>query len=312
VNFTRATSWFYRSNEGNLVLLPYKVNRAIGEALCLKKSVLSVTATERTQYFWYKTTKKYNIDFATGHIAIVVDNNPALHFSILNELDLQKICYWNPFASVYEGRTNVTKIGKKPLSNSSAEWKTVADMFHCTVPMIDKKTKEEINNIVKITKLYHPGNKKLFDDSKTNILQSHQDNPLLSFMSITKLLWHGTGALNPDVIFNFEGNFAPNYASIGLWGTGCYFASDAAYSANYAYTAPNGNKIMLLCEVLVGQGIQCLETNTIVDVPHPHVSSKNHGGYNSVIGYRHGSWIYIVYRDTRALPIYEVEFEPIK
>jgi len=225
-------------------------------------------------------------------------------------LELYKLCHWDPFDASHEGRfkqvyeTNY----KKPLDMKSPEWKEVAEMFHCTVPMIDKKTKKECNKIVKITKLYNPGNKTLFDAAKEKIFQSHKDNPVLPKMSITKLLWHGTGSLNPDYIFNFEGNFAPCYAAVGLWGTGCYFASDAAYSANYAYTAPNGNKIMLLSEVLVGQGIQCLESNAIVDVPHPN-PPPTHGGYSSVIGYRHGSWIYIVHRTSRALPVYEVEFQ---
>jgi len=181
-----------------------------------------------------------------------------------------------------------------------AEWQMVSNKFHSTMPMVDKNRKE-LNKITRITRLYHPSNKRLLDKSKETMLSNHKDNPILHYLPITKLLFHGTGTLPPDIIYNAQGNFIPNYASDAcLWGKGCYFASDAAYSANYAYTLPHGHKVMLLVEVLVGQNIQCLENGYIVDSPKE---------YDSVVGHRHGSWIYIVYHAARAIPVYEIEWQ---
>jgi len=86
-----------------------------------------------------------------------------------------------------------------------------------------------------------------------------------------------------------------------LWGKGSYFASDAAYSATYAYQDRiTGNRKMFLAQVITGLGIQCLENGNIKDVPE---------GYNSIVGFRHGSWIYVTYDNGLAFPTYLVEWK---
>jgi len=118
-----------------------------------------------------------------------------------------------------------------------------------------------------------------------------------------KILWHGTGSLDPQIIWSTPGNWKPNYSSDkNLWGRGCYFASDAAYSANYAYRSSSGTKILLLAEVIVGQAIQCMENSYIVDNPPTPM-------INCVVGYRHGAWIYVVYESALAYPVYSVEWK---
>jgi len=310
VIFRRAERWFYRSPEGPLVLLPYKVNRITGEALFQKKPEIKTIIVEGN--FWNKNTIQYHVKFAPRELSITINNHDCKNYPIINETELHTIHHCDPYGPTFEHVNEffTGEIHKKQLDRLSLvmdsntgfnEWQTVSNMFHSTMPMIDKKTKRELNKIVRITKLYHPDNKKLFDASTEKTMTNHKDNPILHYLDITKLLWHGTGGTNPDVIFNVQGCFVPAYASDAcLWGKGCYFASDAAYSANYAYTAPNGNKVLLLVEVVVGQVIQCLENNALFDIPV---------GYDSLVGYRHGAWIYVVYRDARALPVYEIEWQ---
>jgi len=60
---------------------------------------------------------------------------------------------------------------------------------------------------------------------------------------------------------------------------------------------------MFLARVITGLGIQCLENKNIKDFPE---------GYNSIIGWRQGSWIYIQYANCCAYPCYLVEWSEDK
>jgi len=92
-----------------------------------------------------------------------------------------------------------------------------------------------------------------------------------------------------------------NFASDkNQWGSGTYFASDASYSAGYAYQdKKSGNKLIFLAKVITGLGLQCLENKNIKDIPK---------GYNSIVGWRHGSWIYVLYDNSLACPWYLIEW----
>jgi len=60
----------------------------------------------------------------------------------------------------------------------------------------------------------------------------HKDDPdFQNSIEYEKLLWHGTGTTDPNIIAN--GGWKINWAGDkNLWGRGTYFASDAAYSAS--------------------------------------------------------------------------------
>jgi hypothetical protein len=78
-----------------------------------------------------------------------------------------------------------------------------------------------------------------------------------------QILFHGTQAV--DAIINSDdGNgFLPLLAGTStgaLHGDGTYFARDAHYSHTYANTLPNGQKQMIVAEVLLGRwhlGVCC-------------------------------------------------------
>jgi hypothetical protein len=69
------------------------------------------------------------------------------------------------------------------------------------------------------------------------------------------LLWHGTSDTDPKLIYSSQEGFDMRYGKKGcMWGTACYFARNASYSARYAY-ADNNQKKMFLAEVLIGDTV---------------------------------------------------------
>jgi len=235
---------------------------------------------------------------------MVTINNDGKEYPIENEVEIQKKSNWEPHLVGFRrfgGKEDLKPKRNLDPKEDVREWELVERLFHNSVAMVDKKTKS-INQIVRITKLRHEENRKLWEDTKESIIKDHSNNPLRDKLNYTQLLWHGSGSLDPNIIFETKQNWNPQFASAGLWGKGCYFASDAAYSANYAYTTPQGNKVILLAEVIIGQGIQCLENRNIIVTPSE---------YNSVFGHRHDTWIYVVYGAGMGYPHYEVEWKPV-
>eukprot|EP01043_Picozoa_sp_COSAG02_P008654 COSAG02_NODE_281_length_25776_cov_37.797998_12_plen_1099_part_00 len=71
-------------------------------------------------------------------------------------------------------------------------------------------------------------------------------------------LWHGTGKADPKLVFNGEEGFDVKFSSDGLFGTGTYFAVNAAYSTNsrYAHDAGDGTYTLILARVLTGDAFE--------------------------------------------------------
>jgi len=179
------------------------------------------------------------------------------------------------------------------------QFKNVANYFYLTMPQQDQKGKP-INKIAKIQRLFFPALRERWDQQLTAAQEVHvADSKFQMSLSYTKLLWHGTGGTDPMKIA--ASGWKINYASNkNLWGRGTYFASDAAYSAGYSFQdKTTGHRKMFLAQVITGLGIQTLENASLVDVPK---------GYNSVVGWRHGSWIYVAYESLVAFPTYLVEW----
>lgn len=68
------------------------------------------------------------------------------------------------------------------------------------------------------------------------------------------MMYHGTRANDPEMIYgDREESFNINYANMGSYGKGIYFAKNSDYSNNYCYTVKGtGNKQMFYCLVLAG------------------------------------------------------------
>lgn len=226
---------------------------------------------------------------------------------VVTEHYLASKMYWEPKA--YDISTSqLTRFATKELERvldpnrkeDITEWKLVSDYFYITMPKT--KNGRPYNTITKIIR-YNPPALLANYDAKLPQARAVHDSKSKKFQNsieYEKLLWHGTGSLPPRVIV--ENGWKINYAGDkNLWGRGTYFASDASYSAGYAYQDnKTGHKQLFLAKVITGLGLQCLENKNIKEEPR---------GYNSIVGWRHGSWIYVVYDNARACPCYLVEWK---
>jgi len=252
--------------------------------------------------FFGKTTNCV-INFETS-ICRMYDGDTDTDHVVLTENDLTMKMYWEPTA-FNQPTKQVDRFqlrdGKTDLDPSCTEWNLISEYFYLTMPK--EKDGKPINKITKIVRY-----------CKTDLIQNyvtklpparavHDHNlDFRNSIQYERLLWHGTGTTSPDIIAN--GGWKINYAGDkNLWGRGTYFASDAAYSAGYAYQdKKTGHKQIFLAKVITGLGLQCLENKNIKDIPN---------GYNSIVGWRHGSWIYVVYDNALAVPWYLVEWSEI-
>jgi len=169
--------------------------------------------------------------------------------------------------------------------------------------MPKEKDGKPINTITKIWRYSRPDIVEKYKTKLTEAINVHIKDPIFqSSIHYQKLLWHGTGTTDPSIIA--RDGWKINWAGDkNLWGRGTYFASDAAYSAGYAFEDKTGHKQIFLAKVITGLGLQCLENKNIRDIPE---------GYNSIVGWRHGSWIYVLYDNNRACPWYLVEWSENK
>jgi len=67
-------------------------------------------------------------------------------------------------------------------------------------------------------------------------------------------------------------------------------------------------QILLLSEVIIGDSVHCLENKNLRE---PSFKNGSDGPrFDSVIGNRHGTWIFVTYATGRAYPTYMIEYDP--
>ena len=127
----------------------------------------------------------------------------------------------------------------------------------------------------------------------------------------TQLLWHGTSKTDPKLIYEGEVGFDIRYSGEGnKWGPAIYFAKNASYSHGCSWTNPQGEKVMFLADVLLGDYIQ-MPSDDRLKMPPP----KNDGSgllYDSIKGVTGNppSDVYMVYLSSKAYPRYLVTYTP--
>jgi len=212
--------------------------------------------------------------------------------------------YFVPTGLLQKFDRNTIQEGRYPLDPKREEWKLISEYFYLTMPK--EKDGKPINTI---TNIWRFSRKELVDSyvnklTTARMVHLSEDYPdFQNSIEYEKLLWHGTGTTDPTIIIR-EGFRILNWAGDkNMWGRGIYFASSAAYCSAYAYQDKTGHKQMFLAKVITGLGLQCLENKNIFHKPE---------GYNSIVGWRHGSWIYVLYDNNRACPWYLVEWSENK
>ena len=145
-------------------------------------------------------------------------------------------------------------------------------------------------------------NKKLY----TNFAYKHESKSKVEGRTLEiMLLFHGTRATNPQVIYESEEGLDSRLGG-GMWGNGTYYAKNASYSNAYAYHNGQGSMQMFLCEVIVGDYVT-LGPQALVKPPQ---KKKSTGSYHSVKGNASGSDIWITYEVSMSYPKYLIDYRP--
>lgn len=101
--------------------------------------------------------------------------------------------------------------------------------------------------------------------------------------------------------------FLRQFGQRQAYGDGVYFAVNAAYSANPAYSVPDsqGLQYMFLCKVLVGEYCR---GSTGMQIPPPKKSNKNET-YDSLVDCEDHPTMFVISRDDHAYAEFVVTFQ---
>jgi len=298
---SRTKLWYYSSSPGtDGPFVPFSNTICNKISAAYSSSMPAVQFQIQLDKGFFARTSICRLNFEKKECSITTGDNTTTH-KLLIEDEYKRITNWEPeeflprLRPEYE-RTRVTFV---EISPNTPEWNRVKEYFYLTMPQAQNGLKT--NELVKIQRIFYPIMAEIFDQNVDRAREIHSGNIIFqNSITYKTMLWHGTGNTDPSIIATT--GWKINYSSDkNLWGKGSYFASDAVYSAAYAFQDKvTGNKKMFLAQVITGLPLQCLENGNIKDVPK---------GYNSLLGFRHGSWIYILYDNQLAFPSYLVEWK---
>jgi len=121
--------------------------------------------------------------------------------------------------------------------------------------------------------------------------------------TMRQMLFHGTEAVE-DIINSTDGHgFLPllSGSRVGAkHGDGTYFARDAEYSNKYARKIGNGQKQMLVAEVLVGRWTKGQKGMKV----YPLLPGEQYKKYNSLVDHVVNPSIFVVQHSNEAYPAY--------
>ena len=186
------------------------------------------------------------------------------------------------------------------VKKNSAEWLKLSTRFRKTMPAS-----------AKIKRIRRVQNKWLWEKYQRDKKRMYQKN---NGNVNEKELFHGSGNTDAHVILDSEEGFDMRYSAQGMWGHANYFAEDARYSNNYAYSKPDGSKEMFVAKVLTGDSHECSSDNTL---RMPPLKSSAAGSevrlkqvrYDTVNGLTSRTRVYMTYSNDKAYPAYIIEYQ---
>jgi len=220
--------------------------------------------------------------------------------------------WWEPHIPVAILSGSNKKAELVLLDPNSEEWSKVSQFFHLTMPsktrsgVLDRASGKtgkykDCHAIVKIEKIVNPTLREHWEHELQMVKKNNGNDPNIEYV---KLLFHGTSKTPPKIIYEADKGWKISYSrDDSLWGRGLYFALDSIYTHNYTYRTKVNRKVFL-AEVIVGDGVHCEEDSTLREPPE----KENGKRYDSVIGHRHDTWIWVTYDDARAYPTYLIEY----
>ncbi|KAL9647963.1 hypothetical protein ABK040_016869 [Willaertia magna] len=230
-----------------------------------------------------------NIIAVSGFFTVVDKFKKYLFEEIVNNPVISANNVYPPY---WEPQTDNTK--KVELDVNSQEYVMVSNRLKLTLPNAS------------ITKIERIQNKVLFKSFRSEVERiSEQNNGTAN----VRHLFHGTRGTDPEFIYNGQDGFDTRFSSAGMWGRGVYFAENASFSNNYAFTDNQlGCKVIFLVDVLLGDYIQIPSDNSLV-IPPIKTNTKPQIRYDSVKGNTGGSDVYIIYANSRAYPSYLIYYQ---
>jgi len=121
--------------------------------------------------------------------------------------------------------------------------------------------------------------------------------------TMRQMLFHGTEAVEAIINSTDGHGFLPllSGSRVGaIHGDGTYFARDAKYSNDYARTIGNGQKQMLVAEVLVGRWTKGRKGMSV----YPLLPGEMYKKYNSLVDHVVNPSIFVVQHSNEAYPAY--------
>ncbi|EAR98527.2 poly (ADP-ribose) polymerase family protein (macronuclear) [Tetrahymena thermophila SB210] len=125
--------------------------------------------------------------------------------------------------------------------------------------------------------------------------------------STEKLLFHGTRAVDPKIIYNSEEEgFDFRLSNDGTYGRGTYFHETSVYSDGYKFLTPQGTSQMFLATVLIGKPYASGPQRYTAP---PFINNQNGVRYDSVMNnLAQGNNMYIVYHNSKSYPLYLITY----
>jgi hypothetical protein len=124
--------------------------------------------------------------------------------------------------------------------------------------------------------------------------------------TMKRLLFHGTGAVEA-IVNDLVAGFLPLLSGSvtgAIYGDGTYFARDAKYSDDYAKRLPNGQKQMLLVEVVVGRWTKGGRGMKMC----PLLPGEKYKRYDSLVDNPADPTIFVVQHSSQAYPAYLITY----
>lgn len=179
-------------------------------------------------------------------------------------------------------------------SINNEEFTRIADLFFQTLPDVEIRTIERIQNRI-LWKKYSSKSKGMNEDN----------TPCRE-----RTLFHGTRQVDPKEIYGGDSSFDIRHSNDGSWGKGNYFAVNASLADGYAHHKHGGVKKLLLARVLTGFSYFSPPKRFLKP---PLLHGAGSAGdvqrrYNSVTGQLGGSTIYITYENDLAYPAYIITY----
>ena len=176
------------------------------------------------------------------------------------------------------------------------EWKICEDKF-MSMPV-------KINHIVRVQNLW------LMEVYQFNKWRMYKRND----GTINELtLFHGTKGNDPMVVCKGEDGFDLRLSKKGSWGHALYFSENIMYADKFAHITSEGNRELLLANVLVGETYDFgTSRQQEMKMPPIKIESKQNllnVKYDSVFGITKDARVYMIYEAHKAYPAYVVNYQ---